>query len=373
MSRRYNRTPLFDVICDCGWSKAKCLRDDIPARCPQCGGSIVEEARANSEKRRFIGWSDPGYVKCEGCGENTLKDPVCQSCLAKGVIPSDRQEQRRLEGVLAKHYGREVTLGSEEAKAFFARLPEKKTTKTKAAYERRLLAIKADLRAKAKRDEAHRRSKARKAIRSGAIYVDPMPCISCEGDATGVFGVCKKCRPIFEAWIDEAAQGKLRSEEAGYEGPRLNPSSFEDFAADIRFCEGCGRPTANRSGLCSACSSLGHRNTPRRNGPRPGEGEGDTLKIACPRCRAAAGRPCYSRTGATVPVCSARRERAALATQKNPHKTCPRCRSGVKDTAAECWKCGLIFDSGSGGSVFGRVARGSFGAARNRRGRRDLS
>ncbi len=55
----------------------------------------------------------------------------------------------------------------------------------------------------------------------------------------------------------------------------------------------------------------------------------------------------------------------------NPYKTCPRCRAGVKEAASECWKCGLIFDTGAGGATFGRVARGTFGAARNRGRRRN--
>ncbi len=57
-------------------------------------------------------------------------------------------------------------------------------------------------------------------------------------------------------------------------------------------------------------------------------------------------------------------------TLPNAYKTCPKCGKGVRADATECWKCGLIFDTGTGGSVFGRAARGGFGTAVRNKGRR---
>lgn len=50
---------------------------------------------------------------------------------------------------------------------------------------------------------------------------------------------------------------------------------------------------------------------------------------------------------------------------RNPSVTCPGCGKGVKDTAARCWSCGLVFQRESGRPTFGRTARGSIGAATN--------
>jgi len=132
-------------------------------------------------------------------------------------------------------------------------------------------------------------------------------------------------------------------------------------------CEGCGRPTANRSGLCSACASMGHRNNPRHG-----------LGCSCRDCsdRFVSPQKLAKLMGKSPEVSRKMIERRSGQVwdlkksrwediKSNPYKTCPRCGTGVKDVATECWKCGLVFDTRAGGSVLGRVARGSFGAARN--------
>lgn len=51
---------------------------------------------------------------------------------------------------------------------------------------------------------------------------------------------------------------------------------------------------------------------------------------------------------------------------ENPVRTCPGCGKGIKDAAARCWSCGLVFQGDEAmRPMFGRVARGAHGAATN--------